>query len=118
MLTAAMKRLNLETDRNFFKTIFAIALPSAFQGLVSLLVVYLDDIMVSRISSMEGLGVPGIAQAAGNVGDIALAGVSQANAMTSLFTAATLVHMVAGGFSPGNPAFPFARTGRASPVAL
>ena len=90
MLTAAMKRLNLETDRNFFKTIFAIALPSAFQGLVSLLVVYLDDIMVSRISSMEGLGVPGIAQAAGNVGDIALAGVSQANAVTSLFTAATL----------------------------
>ena len=70
MLTAAMKRLNLETDRNFFKTIFAIALPSAFQGLVSLLVVYLDDIMVSRISSMEGLGVPGIAQAADPRGEI------------------------------------------------
>ena len=40
---------------------------------------------------MEGLGVPGIAQAAGNVGDIARwRSVSQANAVTSLFTAATL----------------------------
>lgn len=61
-------------DKSFFKTIFRIALPAAFQSLVSFLVVVADDVMVSRL----GDGVS--AQAA----------VAQINSITTLFTSSIL----------------------------
>ncbi|MDD3242934.1 MAG: MATE family efflux transporter [Eubacteriales bacterium] len=61
-------------DKEFYRTIFRIALPSAFQALVSFLVVIADNIMVSFI----GDGVS--AQAA----------VSQVNSITAFYTAAIL----------------------------
>lgn len=67
-------------EKAFYRTMFKIALPSAFQGLVSLLVVYLDDIMVSKITD------PVIT----DIGQRALTGVGQTNAITNFFTAAVL----------------------------
>lgn len=56
-------------ERAFYLTIWTIALPSAFQGFMSLLVVLVDNMMVSTL------------------GDTVMAGVSQSNAVTSLLTA-------------------------------
>ncbi len=65
-------------DKAFYRTIFHIALPVAFQSLLSLLTVVADDIMVSSI--------PG-----GALAEIAAqAGVSQVNAITAFFTATIL----------------------------
>jgi len=61
-------------DKNFYKTIFTIALPSAFQALISFLVVIADNVMTSYI----GDGVS--AQAA----------VSQVNSITAFYTASML----------------------------
>ncbi len=61
-------------DKEFYKTIFKISLPSAFQALISFLVVIADNIMVSYISNDAS------AQAA----------VSQINSVTAFFTATIL----------------------------
>lgn len=61
-------------DKSFYKTIFKIALPSAFQSLVSFLVVIADDIMVASLSD----------------GVSAQAAVSQVNSITAFFTATIL----------------------------
>lgn len=66
-------------DKSFYKTIFMISLPSAFQALVSFLVVIVDDIMVSSIG--DGL----TAQAA----------VSQVNSISAFYTA-TIMGVVSG----------------------
>lgn len=64
-------------ERAFYRTIFTIALPSAFQGLISLLVVLVDNMMVASL------------------GDTVLAGVSQSNVITAFFTA-TMTGLVGG----------------------
>ena len=64
-------------DRSFYKTIFAIALPSAFQAMVSFLVVLADNMMVARL------------------GDTVYAGVAQANGVIAFFTA-TITGLVGG----------------------
>ena len=61
-------------DKQFYKTIFKIALPSALQSLISFLVVVVDDMMVA--SMPDGVS----AQAA----------VSQINSITAFYTAAIL----------------------------
>ena len=66
-------------DKQFYRTIFRIAIPVAFQSLISLLVVLADDIMVSGMAD----------------GKIAQAAVSQVNAVTTFFTA-TLMGLVGG----------------------
>lgn len=66
-------------DREFYKTIFRISLPAAFQALVSFLVVVADDIMVSMLPNAT------MAQAA----------VSQVNSITAFYTA-TLTGLVSG----------------------
>lgn len=66
-------------DKSFYKTIFAIALPSAFQALISFLVVFVDDKMVSSLGD-------GVTQ---------FAAVSQSNKVTMLVTA-TLTGLVSG----------------------
>jgi len=66
-------------DKKFYKTIFRISLPAAFQALVSFLVVVADDIMVSRLPDSY------IAQAA----------VAQVNSITAFYTA-TLTGLVSG----------------------
>lgn len=66
-------------DRQFYRTIFRIAVPVAFQSLISFLVVLADDIMVSSIAN----------------GSAALAAVSQVNAVTTFYSA-TLFGMVSG----------------------
>lgn len=66
-------------DREFYKTIFRISLPAAFQALVSFLVVVADDIMVSMLPNAT------VAQAA----------VSQVNSITAFYTA-TLTGLVSG----------------------
>ena len=66
-------------DKEFYKTIFRISLPAAFQALVSFLVVVADDIMVSRLPDNY------IAQAA----------VSQVNSITAFYTA-TMTGLVSG----------------------
>lgn len=66
-------------DREFYKTIFRISLPAAFQALVSFLVVVADDIMVSQLPNHT------VAQAA----------VSQVNSITAFYTA-TLTGLVSG----------------------
>lgn len=58
------------SDRSFYRTIFRIALPSAFQALVSFLIVLVDNMMVATL------------------GDTVYAGVSQSNGATSFFIAA------------------------------
>lgn len=64
-------------ERAFYRTIFTIALPSAFQGLISLLVVLVDNMMVASL------------------GDTALASVAQSNGVTAFFTA-TITGLVGG----------------------
>lgn len=66
-------------DREFYKTIFRISLPAAFQALVSFLVVVADDVMVSLLPNATA------AQAA----------VSQVNSITAFYTA-TLSGLVSG----------------------
>jgi len=57
------------SDRSFYRTIFTIALPSAFQAFVSFLVVLADNMMVASL------------------GDTVFAGVVQSNGATALFIA-------------------------------
>lgn len=64
-------------DKQLYKTLFKLALPAAFQGVISLLLNYMDVIMVSPL------------------GDQVLAGVSQANQISGLF--GTIVMGVASG---------------------
>lgn len=64
--------MRLVREKAFYRTLFVIALPAAFQSLVSLLVVMLDNIMVSSL------------------GEVALSAVSMSNQITSLFTALIL----------------------------
>ncbi len=66
-------------DKQFYKTMFRIAIPVAFQSMISLLVVLADDIMVSSM----------------NNGTYAQAAVSQVNAVTT-FLNATLLGMIGG----------------------
>ncbi|MBQ8087416.1 MAG: MATE family efflux transporter [Clostridia bacterium] len=66
-------------DRSFYRTLFRISLPAAFQALVSFLVVVADDIMVSRLADATHV------QAA----------VSQVNGITAFYTA-TLTGLVSG----------------------
>ena len=66
-------------DKQFYRTIFRIALPVAFQSLISFLVVLADDIMVSSMPN----------------GVAAQAAVSQVNAVTAFYTA-TLLGLVGG----------------------
>lgn len=56
-------------DRSFYRAIFTIALPSAFQAFVSFLVVLVDNMMVASL------------------GDTAYAGVAQSNGTAALFIA-------------------------------
>ncbi len=70
---------NVIRDREFYKTIFRISLPAAFQALVSFLVVVADDIMVSKLSG----------------GASAQAAVTQVNSLTAFYTA-TLTGLVSG----------------------
>ena len=66
-------------DKQFYRTIFKIAIPVAFQSMISLLVVLADDIMVSSLAD----------------GKLAQAAVSQVNAITMFFSA-TLMGLVGG----------------------
>ena len=66
-------------DREFYKTIFRISLPAAFQALVSFLVVVADDVMVSKLPD----------------GASAQAAVTQVNSLTAFYTA-TLTGLVSG----------------------
>lgn len=59
-------------DRQFYRTMFGIALPAAFQGLIAQLVNLADNVMV------------------GSLGTAQLAGVSQSFSITSLFNGAIL----------------------------
>ena len=61
-------------DREFYKSIFKIALPSAFQALISFLVVIADNVMVSYVGDKTS------AQAA----------VAQVNSVTAFYTATVL----------------------------
>lgn len=61
-------------DKQFYKTIFKIALPSALQSLISFLVVVVDDMMVASMAD----------------GVSAQAAVSQINSITAFYTAAIL----------------------------
>lgn len=76
-------------DKKFYTTILKIALPSAFQSLISLAVTYLDDLMVSWIDKPALLGLPADA-AVSDLGNLALTGVGQTNALTNFFTAMVL----------------------------
>lgn len=66
-------------DREFYKTILKLSLPTAFQTLMSLLVVMTVNVMVSRVET-EGL---------------ALAAVSQSNSITN-FVNASLTRLAGG----------------------
>ena len=66
-------------DREFYKTIFRISLPAAFQALASFLVVVADDVMVSKLPD----------------GVSAQAAVTQVNSLTAFYTA-TLTGLVSG----------------------
>ena len=68
-------------DRDFYRTIFKIAIPSAFQSLITLLVVLVDNMMVSHLGGGEN--------------SFALAAVSQVNSITAFYTA-TLMGLVGG----------------------
>lgn len=70
---------NVIRDGEFYKTIFRISLPAAFQALVSFLVLVADDIMVSKLSG----------------GASAQAAVTQVNSLTAFYTA-TLTGLVSG----------------------
>lgn len=67
-------------ERSFYRTIFRLALPAAFQGLVSFLVILADNMMVASLGE-----------------DAIYAGVAQANGVTALFMA--VVGGLAGGSS-------------------
>ena len=64
-------------DKQFYRSLFIVALPAAFQGLISMGVNMLDNLMV------------------GALGDVTLASVSLANQATTLFT--FLVNGIGGG---------------------
>ena len=64
-------------DKSFYRSLFIVALPAAFQGLISMSVNMLDNLMV------------------GSLGDVTLASVSLANQATNLFT--FFVNGIAGG---------------------
>ena len=64
-------------EKEFYKSLFIVALPAAFQALISMSVNMLDNLMV------------------GSLGDIPLAAVAQANQATTLFT--FIVNGVGGG---------------------
>ena len=66
-------------DRAFYKTIFLIAVPAAFQSLISFLVVVVDNIMISSIAN----------------GVFAQAAVAQVNSITMFYTA-TITGLVSG----------------------
>ena len=68
-------------DRDFYRTIFKIAIPSAFQSLITLLVVLVDNMMVARLGGGEN--------------SFALAAVSQVNSITAFYTS-TLLGIVGG----------------------
>ena len=63
-------------EKRFYKTLFRLALPSAFQSFLSLLVVMADNIMISRFDP-----------------DNALAAVSQVNSV-STFVIAMLIYLI------------------------
>lgn len=65
-------------DRGFYSSIFRLSLPSAFQAMVSLLVVMADNVMVARLDS-----------------GFALAAVSQSNSLTNFVNA--MLNGLAGG---------------------
>lgn len=67
-------------DRNFYKTIFRLSLPTAFQSLMSLLVVMADNVMVTRLDPVG----------------FSLAAVSQGNAISN-FVLAALTGLAGGG---------------------
>lgn len=64
-------------EKNFYRTLFIVALPAAFQALISMSVNMLDNLMV------------------GSLGDISLASVAQANQVSTLFT--FIVNGIGGG---------------------
>jgi Na+-driven multidrug efflux pump len=66
-------------DRDFYRTIFKIAVPAALQSLISFLVVVADDVMVSALP----------------YGVKAQAAVSQVNSITAFYTA-TILGLVSG----------------------
>lgn len=66
-------------DRDFYRTMFKIALPSALQSFISFLVVVVDDMMVSSLEN----------------GVAAQAAVSQVNSLTAFYTA-TVLGLVSG----------------------
>ena len=66
-------------DREFYRTMFKIALPSALQSFISFLVVVVDDMMVSSLKN----------------GVAAQAAVSQVNSLTAFYTA-TVLGLVSG----------------------
>ena len=66
-------------DREFYRTMFKIALPSALQSFISFLVVVVDDMMVSSLPN----------------GVAAQAAVSQVNSLTAFYTA-TVLGLVSG----------------------
>ena len=68
-------------DRDFYRIIFKIAIPSAFQSLITLLVVLVDNMMVARLGGGEN--------------SFALAAVSQVNSITAFYTS-TLMGIVGG----------------------
>ena len=72
-------------EKNFYRTLFIVALPAAFQALISMSVNMLDNLMV------------------GSLGDISLASVAQANQVSTLFT--FIVNGIGGGRSslPADP---------------
>lgn len=61
-------------DKNFYKSLLLVGLPVAFQSLVSLGVIFLDNIMVGRIPAAGGFNT-----------QLAIAAVAQANIITTLF---------------------------------
>ena len=69
-------------DKSFYKTLIFIGLPVAFQSLISLSVVFLDNVMVGNIPDNT---------------EVVFAGVTQANAITTLF--AFFIKGLAGGAS-------------------
>ena len=57
-------------DKQFYKTIFIVAVPAAFQGLISFAMVMFDNLMV------------------GSLGEVVLSGVAVSGSLTALFTTA------------------------------
>ena len=77
-LTKSQQRsITLVKEKTFYRTLFIVALPAAFQALISMSVNMLDNLMV------------------GSLGDISLASVAQANQVSTLFT--FIVNGIGGG---------------------